>query len=371
MDSIRSSRRDMLRTAVAAGFGAAVVGAEEAMPAFGSAEIAPPDGKRARIATVCQRGNFKPSIAENREYVMSLLDQACQHKPDLVCLPETFPTVGPPSKLPRPEKSEPVPGPTIDAAAARAKQYGCYVICPLATYRDGKHFNSAVILDRRGQIVGIYDKACPVTSTADYTVMEGGITPGTPDIPVFDLDFGRIGIQICFDLGFAENWERLAKKGARLVLWPSAYDGGFPLWAYAYLHHYYVISSVRQGQSRIIDPCGDVLLETDNQKQVIVRDLNLDFVVSHLDFNRSIPDKILAKYGDRVDVRRSNPGSNHFLVEPIDPAITCRQLQEEFGFESTQQYHNRHRELYPTLRAGQQPPKQQALHGERPMHAKF
>jgi predicted amidohydrolase len=302
---------------------------------------------------------------------MSLLDQACQTQPDLVCLPETFPTVGQPSRLPREQKSEPVPGPTTDAAARRAKEYRCYVVCPLATKRNGRHFNSAVIIDRTGQIAGIYDKACPVTSSPDYADLEDGITPGNPDIPVFDLDIGRIGIQICFDIGFPENWDLLRKKGARLVLWPSAYDGGFPLWAYAYLHHYYVISSVRAGQSRMVDPCGAVHLETEKDKQVICRDINLDFVVSHLDFNHSIPDKIKARYGDRVDVRRSNLGCSHFMVEPMDPTITCRQLQEEFGFESTFQYHDRHREAYRHIRDGQQPPKQQPLHGTRPQHKKF
>jgi len=330
-----------------------------------------PPGRKARIATVCQGGHYESSIEANRTYVMSLLDQACQEKPDLVCLPENFSTAGRPARQPRAEKSESVPGPTTDAAARRAKQHRCYVVCPLATRRDGKYFNSAVILDRSGDIAGIYDKACPVTTSPDYTVVEGGVTPGDPDIPVFDMDIGRIGIQICFDVGFPENWDLLQKKGARLVLWPSAYDGGFPLWAYAYLHHYYVISSVRSHESRVIDPCGAILVETGKDKPVISRDLNLDFVVSHLDFNFSIPDKIRAKYGERVDVRLSNPGSSHFIVEPMDPAITCKQLQEEFGFESSLQYHNRHREIYPLLRAGRPVPKQKALHGDRPQYGRF
>ncbi len=370
MNTTPRTRRSFLKATAVATLGATTLSPARATPSVSLYSDAPP-GRKARIATVCHAGVFKPSIAENRDYIMSLLDEACRSKPDLVCLPETFPTVGPPSKLPRAQKSEPVPGPTTDAAAKRAKEHGCYVVCPLATYRGGKHLNSAVLLDRSGQLAGIYDKACPVISSPDYTVVEDGITPGNPDIPVFDLDIGRIGIQICFDIGFPENWDLLQKKGARLVLWPSAYDGGFPLWAFAYLHHYYVVSSTRGGQSRIIDPCGELLVETRKDQQVIFRDINLDFVVSHTDYNRSIPDKIKAKYGERVDVRRSNKGSNHFIVEPIDPAITCKQLQEEFGFESTLQYHNRHRELYPILRAGQQPPKQQALHGMRPKDAAF
>jgi hypothetical protein len=216
--------------------------------------------------------------------------------------------------------------------------------------------------------VGIYDKVNPVTSTADYTLMERGVTPGTA-VPVFDLDFGRVGIQICFDAGFPETWQVLAAQGAKAVFWPSAYNGGFPLQAYAYLHHYYVISAVRSERSRIIDPCGRILAETDPLCQVIWRDINLDYVVCHSDFNYSIPDRLLQAYPGRVEVR-SYKDDAHFVVEPLDGTLTTAQLQSEFGFESTAEYHERHRRAYRALREGGQAPAQEAAHGRRPMYSK-
>jgi len=303
---------------------------------------APPQGRRARVATVCQAGRTRKTIAESLALMLELCDRALAQQPDLVCLPENFATANM-GKAPLHDRAEAFNGPTLSAAAQRAKQHRCYIVCPVLREREGQLLNSAVLFDRAGAVCGIYDKASPVTTSADYTVFEDGVTPGSPDIPVFDLDFGRVGIQICYDMGFPEHWELLHKKGAQLVLWPSAYDGGTPLWTYAYLHHYYILSSVRSGQSRLVDPCGAVLAETQPNGAVIVRDINLDYVVSHLDWNRSIPDKIKAKYGDRVEVRRPNPGCGHFLVEPVDPAITVRALQEEFGFESSFQYHERHR----------------------------
>jgi predicted amidohydrolase len=331
---------------------------------------AAPQGRRARIATVCQAGMMRKTIEESCSLMMDLLDKVLEQKPDLVCLPENFATAGMGNKR-APEKAEALHGITVEAASRRAKKHHCYVVCPSYTMRDGKVYNSAIILDREGKVAGVYDKACPVTTSPDYTDLEGGVTPGSPDIPVFDLDFGRIGIQICFDIGFPENWDSLRKKGAQLVLWPSAYDGGFPLWAYAYLHHYYVMSSVRSGQSRIVDPCGAVLVETQKNTPFVVRDVNLDFIVSHLDWNASIPDKIKAKYGDRVDVRRSNPGCSHFIVEPVDSAITIKALQQEFGFESSFQYHDRNRVAYADIRAGRKPSPQKAMHGVRPQWGKF
>ncbi len=44
-------------------------------------------------------------------------------------------------------------------------------------------------------MAGIYRKVFPVVSR-DTEVAEGGVMPGV-DFPVFDCDFGRVGIQIC------------------------------------------------------------------------------------------------------------------------------------------------------------------------------
>lgn len=321
---------------------------------------------RARVAAVAQNGRFRQTIDANRQYVLSLLDEALNQHPDLVCLPEAFTMPGV-RGLTLQQRAEPVPGPTTDAVARRARDRRCHVICPLKRLHDGRIFNSAVIIGRDGRICGIYDKVCPVTSAPDYTVLEDGVTPGS-ETPVFDLDFGRVGVQICFDVGFAENWAALAAGGARMVFWPSAYDGGYPLWAYAYIHHYWVVSSVRTGRSRIIDPCGQIMCETNAEFPVVIRDVNLDFAVCHLDFNYRIPAQIQAKYAGRVDVRRHEPGCSHFVVEPVDPAITVESLQKEFGFETTQQYHDRHREAYRRLRDGRPLAPQDALHGRRPQY---
>jgi predicted amidohydrolase len=149
-------------------------------------------GSRARIATVCQGGKFFDSVEANRGCVMGLLDLALGQKPDLVCLPEAYTTASVAYQGIE-EVAETVPGPTTSAVSQRARMHRCYIICPVLTKRDGKCWNSAIVFDRSGGIVGTYDKAHPVTSSSDYTVFERGITPGR-DVPVFDLDFGRIGI---------------------------------------------------------------------------------------------------------------------------------------------------------------------------------
>jgi hypothetical protein len=73
------------------------------------------------------------------------------------------------------------------------------------------------MLGRAGEVLGVYDKLCPVAQQFDYATFEGGVTPGRPeDCRVFELDFGPVGVQICFDLGFEENWRALAACLARV-----------------------------------------------------------------------------------------------------------------------------------------------------------
>ncbi len=322
---------------------------------------------RARIATVCQNNRAYPTVEQNRDHVLGLLDFALTQKPDLVCLPETFTTLGVPGNAET--LAETLPGPTTDLVARRAREHHAWIICPLITRRNGRCLNSAVLIDRNGAIAGVYDKAHPVTSSHDYTAFEGGMMPGG-EPPVFDLDFGRIGMQICFDVGFPETWQRLADRGARMVFWSSAYNGGYSLQVYAWLHHYYVVTSVQPAKSRIIDPCGAVLAQTDSWRNVIWRDINLDYAVCHYDWNHSIPDLIQARYPGRVEIR-SYPDEAHFVVEPMDDTLTIAQLQREFGFEPTAQYHQRHRDGYAQIHAGMTPAPQNAAHGDRPEYAKW
>ncbi|MFB3921856.1 MAG: carbon-nitrogen hydrolase family protein [Terriglobia bacterium] len=364
MSGSKSSRRRFLVSA------AAGVAAAPAYSLRGSATEVGPEGNRkgsiARIVTTCQNGARHSTVEANRDHMLVLFDHALKQKPDLVCFPETFTGVGVESK---PEKvAETVPGPTTDAFARRAKANRCYVICPIRTVREGKHWNSAVVLDRSGQIAGIYDKIHPVTTSPDYTDFENGIMPASAP-PVLDLDFGRIGIQICFDAGFPETWAALASKGVKAVFWPSAYHGGFALQTYAYLHHFYVITAVHTEHSRIIDPCGRVVAETDSLMNFVTRDINLDYVVAHYDFNYPIPDRLLDAYPGRVRIT-SYVEDGHFIVEPTDPTVTTAQLQSEFGFESAFQYFDRHRKGYEALRAGKVPEPQTAAHGKRDQYAK-
>jgi len=130
---------------------------------------------------------------------------------------------------------------------------------------------------------------------------------------------------------------------------------------------YYVVSSVRSDRSRIINPCGRIVAETDRLTNIAYYDVNLDYAIVHYDFNHRIPCSISEKYGDRVRIS-SYIDDDAFIVEPMDESITVEQLQKEFRFESYRQYIQRHRTAYKYVREGKRPPPQKAAHGNRPIY---
>ncbi|MBM4050300.1 MAG: carbon-nitrogen hydrolase family protein, partial [Planctomycetes bacterium] len=161
-------------------------------------------------------GTPQGNIQRACEYV----DEAAQQRMDILCLPECFP-----GGL---SFAEPIDGPTVTALAQKARQHRMYVIAPIIERRPiqpcegSKHpqcpvklFNSAVILGRDGRVVGQYDK-----THLTQGEMDAGLTPGA-DQAVFQLDFGKIGLLICYDIYFADPANALGRKGAEIIFFPS------------------------------------------------------------------------------------------------------------------------------------------------------
>ena len=293
---------------------------------------------------MCQGKSLGRSVESNLNFIARVLEQVFEHTPDIVCLPEAFTAKGVPTKSVA-DVAETVPGKTTDTLAKLASKHGCYIICPIYSIRDGVFRNSAVIIDRGGAILGVYDKARPVLSSSNNSVFEEGVIPGDPAEGRFDLDFGSVGVRICMDVEFPSDWKRLADNGVKAVFWPSAYDGGVSLQAQAIMHGFYVISAARTSRARVINPCGRTVAETVPGQSYLISDINLDFALARLEANRSIPDQILAKYGDRVAVH-AYPDDDLFLIEPGDNQLSTDQLRAEFGFEPARQFVSRHAEAY-------------------------
>ncbi|MFC1714843.1 carbon-nitrogen hydrolase family protein [Candidatus Poribacteria bacterium] len=304
------------------------------------------------VSTTAFQGRGGPTIQDNINKAGRLIDQAALDKPDIICLPETFPSYNV-SRSAASEVAEPVPGPTTEMVMMKAKRYETNIICPVLEKRGDVIYNSAAVIDRKGQIVGTYCKLHPVTTSFDFTQFEGGVTPGKQP-KVFDLDIGRIGILICFDIQWPKEWTTLGEMRAEIVFWPSAYDGGFPLQISAWSNHYYVVSSVRTSYSRVIDITGEILMQTGPRSGVTGMQIDLEKKYFHSDFNASQIPAIKERYGRDVTIRMYHEEGG-MTVESNRPGLTVADLMAEFDLELVPDYIARHDKAETSTRAGKQP----------------
>lgn len=290
--------------------------------------------QKATVATISLGSGSGPTVERNLTRVQEALDAASAGGADLICLPETFAQAGCPNEL-RQETAQRIPGPVFDHLARHARRHRAWIVAGTTErMADGTIQNVAWVLDRQGQLAGRYAKVHPTIGE-----IEQGITPGST-APVFDTDFGRIGIAICYDIGWPEHWAALAEQGARLIVWPSAYDGGFPLQVYAWSHFATVVSSVWGYHSKVIDVTGRVLTATSRWSRVAIRRVDLEKEVFHIDAQVKKLADLQRQLGSAVTVEGLSE-ENVFTVESHDDAWPLSRIKQEFGLENFRDYHAR------------------------------
>ena len=120
--------------------------------------------------------------------------------------------------------------------------------CVVPTYERGRGhrtiYNSAFLIDGRGDIAGVYRKTHPFPT--ERLSAGGWTTPGM-EYPVIPTEFGAVGMMICYDGDFPEVSRILAIKGAQIIARPSALLRGFDVWEMtnnvrAYDNHVYLVA---------------------------------------------------------------------------------------------------------------------------------
>jgi predicted amidohydrolase len=224
-------------------------------------ETAAPSHRKVKVVTTRIQPGPHPTVEKNLALMSATFDRAAAEKPDLVLFTENLVDRG--TQLPVTRTAQPIPGPATQMLSEKARQYKTWVATSMHESDGGLIYNTAVLIDREGRIAGKYRKVHLAMAEA-----EAGITPGS-SYPVFNTDFGRVGMMVCWDDWFGETARILRLKGAEVLLLPIAGDGVPDHWdvisrARAIDNGVFLIASSTQAQSpsRIIDPNGRVLAET-------------------------------------------------------------------------------------------------------------
>ena len=298
-----------------------------------------------------------PGLDARLEELRSLIDQMAaqvttQHAGatlDLAVLPEYAVNGGLNGKAA--DVAFPLEGPVLEAIGDRARAHSCYIVLPLVLAEDrtsGLYSNAAVLLDRHGAVAGIYRKV-HVVPNRESGELEGGLIAGT-HFPVFDCDFGRIGIQICYDMAFDEGWEVLGRKGAELVVWPSQWAGKISPSARALQHTYFILSSTWRNNASLIDPTGHVIKEI-REEGVLVEQIDLEYILLHWQQTLQEGKAFDEHYGTRAGYRY-DAAEDSGIFWSNDPLTPIREMVSSLKLEPKPEQLTRSREMLNKRRGG-------------------
>jgi len=230
---------------------------------------ADPPHRPVRLATVnCRPGDTK-TPAESVEQFCAVLDQAGQQKADIVCLGEGVNMIGTYKEYD--EIAEPIPGPTTERLGELARKYRMYVVAALGEREGQAIYNTAVLIDRQGKVAGKYRKVYIPEGEFDQGVAQGD------SYPVFDTDFGRIGIMICWDSWFVDPARALSLQGAEVIFLPIWGGNQTMICSRAMENHAFLVNCGYDCSSRIYGPWGELLAEAKERPSVVTADIDLNY----------------------------------------------------------------------------------------------
>lgn len=174
-----------------------------------------------KIALVQQRAHA--DLEDNRARALAAVDRAADRGAALVAFSELALTPFYPQR-PAAEGSsslaEPIPGPTTELFAAKARERGIVVVLNLFELDGNETYDSSPVIDADGSILGV-TRMIHITEYPCFHE-QGYYNPGDTGAPVYDTRCGRIGVAICYDRHYPEYMRALGVAGADLVIVPQA-----------------------------------------------------------------------------------------------------------------------------------------------------
>jgi len=145
-----------------------------------------------------------------------LVEQAKQAGCHMVLLPETIDFAWThPDAL---KEAQPIPGAFSNIFCGMAAKHDIWICVGLTEKSDLLNYNTALLIDNKGNIVGKHRKINLLTVEFPYYKVG-------QKLEVFDTPFGKIGLNICADnyLDATDIGHVLARMGAQLILAPSSW----------------------------------------------------------------------------------------------------------------------------------------------------
>jgi len=218
--------------------------------------------------------------------------------PDIFALGEMF--ICPYDTANFPVYAEEEGGPTWQALSDLAREYNIYLSAgTVPELADGKVYNTAYVFDRGGNQIARHRKVhlFDINIRGRQAFRESDTLTGGDSYTVFDTEFGRMGLAVCFDIRFPELFMPMVLDGAKAIFVPAAFNSttGPAHWELAFRSRavdnqcYMIGTSVAVssgatyrswGHSIVTDPWGRVVSQLDDRVGTAITDIDFNYVDS-------------------------------------------------------------------------------------------
>jgi N-carbamoylputrescine amidase len=176
---------------------------------------------KVKIALIQQKSD--KDIKFNVSKGIAAVKKAADNGANVVCFAELAFTRFYPQERAREDYldlAEPVPGAISDTFSVLAKELGIVVILNLYELDGDKAYDTSPVINTDGKFLG----KTRMIHITDYSCFheKSYYEPGDTGAPVYNTEFGRIGVAICYDRHYPEYMRALAVKGAEIVFVPQA-----------------------------------------------------------------------------------------------------------------------------------------------------
>ena len=233
---------------------------------------------------------------ENRETLAKYMEEAAAAGCDFFVPPEMWSCSFDPKTMAA--EREEADGPSYQLMKEAAAKYGMYIVGGSIPVINGDRLdNACFVFDREGNEIARYNKIhmFDLTTADGVEIKESArVVPGN-DIVVFDTEFGKMGVAICFDLRFAGLFLKMAEQGAKVIFLPAEFTHETGK------HHWVPLARARAietgslfvavdaayrddlkvpsyGHSCVIDPWGAIIEEMDGEPGMVIVEAELDQV---------------------------------------------------------------------------------------------
>ena len=137
-----------------------------------------------RVAAIQPKPIGELNSPNNLPHAISLLETVAKQNVQIACFPEYYPWHG------------------ENELCEMARSLNIYIVAGLAFCENDRIYNTATLIDHRGQIIGRQKKA----NLGHLEIKTFGFLPGDRAYHVFDTDLGKLGLGVCVDFCVENHW---------------------------------------------------------------------------------------------------------------------------------------------------------------------